>query len=320
MKKKLPLVSVIIPCYNAGRFLLETVESVFQQTINDYEIILVDDGSEDNTPQIIESFGAKVRTISGPNHGVSAARNLGTQLAQGEYIQYLDADDLLPPHALERRVQALVSSGADIAYSDWQRLEESPSGNFQLGDIIARRIEDIHVDQEIAIFTSFWAPPAALLYRLSIVNKIGGWNENFPVIEDARFLLEAAFAAGVFTYVPGLGAYYRIHSGESLSRKDPLRFATYCYINACQIEAYWSEHGGLTDERRKALAQVYDYTARTFFVTRNELFSKNLCRLYHVEPEFRRSFPKVAGFLSALMGHSYAYKCLKFIHKLPKLI
>ena len=68
----------------------------------------------------------------------------------------MDADDLLRPDALEKRVNALVSSGADVAYSDWQRLEETENGKFHPGNVIARRIEDVHADPQIALFTDFW--------------------------------------------------------------------------------------------------------------------------------------------------------------------
>ena len=154
-----PLVSVIIPCYNAEHFLRETIESVFSQTFAHYEIILVDDGSTDGTAEVIKSFGSRVKAEFGSNRGASVARNLGTTLARGNFIQYLDADDILRPDALEKRVNALVSNDADVAYSDWQRLEENEAGEFIPGNIIARRIEDVHVDPQIALFTDFWHHP-----------------------------------------------------------------------------------------------------------------------------------------------------------------
>src|SRR5277367_2788041 len=101
------LVSIIVPCYNAERFLVETLESAFVQSYQCTEIIVVDDGSTDRSAEIIRSYGNRVRGDFGPNRGASAARNRGTVLARGEFIQYLDADDLLPPGAIERRVNVL---------------------------------------------------------------------------------------------------------------------------------------------------------------------------------------------------------------------
>ena len=162
------LVSIIIPCYNAERFLAETLESALGQTYRNIEIIVVDDGSTDNSGGIIRSYGDRIKAQFGPNRGASAARNLGTELARGEFIQYLDADDLLIIDAVERRIAALHKGAADVAYSDWERLVETEPGVFEV-DAIPRvcRIEDVHPNPEIAVITRFWAPPAALTYRRS---------------------------------------------------------------------------------------------------------------------------------------------------------
>jgi glycosyltransferase involved in cell wall biosynthesis len=314
--KLIPNISIIIPCYNAERFLAETLESVLSQTFTDYEIILIDDGSTDNTAEVIKSFGIKVKAEFGLNRGASAARNRGTELAQGKYIQYLDADDLLKPDALEKKVNALELSGAEVAYSDWQRLEEKENGQFVPGDIITRKIEDVHPNPQIALFTDFWAPPAALLYHRRIVNAIGSWNESLPIIQDARFLLDAALVGGKFVYVPGVGANYRVHN-ISFSRRNPVAFVKDCFHNACQVEAFWQAHGGLTPEHRTALAKVYDYTARTLFAAEWETFQENLQRLYQVDPGFRLSWPKVAGIASTLLGKQGATLLLKLLRKTP---
>ena len=171
------VVSIVIPCYNSARFLADTLESAFTQSYPHTEIIVIDDGSTDGTPELIRSYGDRVRAEFGPNRGASAARNRGTELARGEFIQYLDSDDLLTPDAIARRVAALQRSGTDVAYSDWQRLVETKANVFKPGQQIVRRTEDVHPCLQIALITSFWAPPAAITYRQSIVKKIGGWKE-----------------------------------------------------------------------------------------------------------------------------------------------
>ena len=164
-QKTSTIVSIIIPCYNGDKTLRETIESVLAQTYKAREIIVIDDGSTDSSAQLIRSFGSQIKAEFNPNRGASAARNRGTELAQGEFIQYLDADDLLAPDALERRVAALQASGADVAYADWQRLEQQADGTYQPGAKVERDMATIHPDPEIACATSFWAPPVALLYR-----------------------------------------------------------------------------------------------------------------------------------------------------------
>ncbi|MGI8668594.1 MAG: glycosyltransferase family 2 protein, partial [Aridibacter sp.] len=102
-----PLVSVIIPAYNAEQFISQTIESVLGQTLKDFEIVVVDDGSTDETAGIAESYGAPVRCIRKTNGGVSRARNTGIEHAVGKYIAFLDADDLWEPTKLEKQVALL---------------------------------------------------------------------------------------------------------------------------------------------------------------------------------------------------------------------
>lgn len=308
-------VSVVIPCYNAYSFVEKTIISALDQITQQDEVIVIDDGSTDDSADIILSFGNKIRAYFGSNQGASAARNRGTDIAQGKFIQYLDADDLLRADALEKRVNALEASGADVAYSDWQKLEENETGEFLSGNVIARKIEDVHPDPQIALFTNFWAPPAALLYRREIVDAIGGWNESLPIIQDARFLLDAALVGGKFVYVPGVGADYRVHKNKSLSSRDPVGFVKDCFHNNCQIEEFWRHHGGLTPERSSALVNGYDYTSRTLFMTEEKLFQENLNRLYQLQPGFSLSFPKLVGMMSTILGQQMTRSVMKLLGK-----
>ena len=301
-----PLVSVVIPCYNCVRFLAETLESVFCQTLQDFEIIAIDDGSTDDTATVIRSLGPKVRAEFEPNRGASATRNRGTELARGEFIQYLDADDLLRTDALEKRVNALITTGADVAYSDWQRLEEQENGSFELGSVVTRRIEDIHTDPQIALFTNFWAPPAALLYRRRIVDAIGAWNESLPIIQDARFLLDAALVGGQFIYVPGVGADYRVHRTNSLSRRNPVGFVSDVFRNACQVEAIWKNNGGINTERRAALEQAYGQAARFFFEHDRPTFYTVLAKIHELNPNYLPPGPTALRQLSRWLGYERA--------------
>ena len=105
----MPRVSVIIPAYNAAATIAGTVESVLAQTCQDFEIICVDDGSTDATVAIIKQFGERVRLIEQANSGPAAGRNNGARNSSGEYLAFLDADDLWAPQFLERSVAALDS-------------------------------------------------------------------------------------------------------------------------------------------------------------------------------------------------------------------
>lgn len=280
-----PLVSVIIPCYNCERYLKETIRSVQQQTYPKVELVLVDDGSTDGTRDIIERHADHAVCHFGPNRGASAARNTGTELASGAYLQYLDADDRLRPQAIERRVEALQETDADVAYSAYQRLCPNGSG-FRKGTVVEETLEDVHPDPEIATFHSFWLPPVALTYRRRIVEKIGGWNEALPVIQDARFLQDAAFHGGEFVKVSGTLGEYREHVEESLSTRDQFAFNRDVWVNARQTEDRWRDRQGeLTGEQKRALAKVYDHCARSFFGRDRRRYMQAVKRIEALDPQ-----------------------------------
>jgi glycosyltransferase involved in cell wall biosynthesis len=109
-KTALPLVSIIIPTYNYGRFLAKALESCFEQTYKALEIIVIDDGSTDNTREILEGYGTRVSYVRQENSGVSVARNKGLEIATGEFITFLDADDYMPEDAIQTRVNALLKN------------------------------------------------------------------------------------------------------------------------------------------------------------------------------------------------------------------
>ena len=250
-----PLVSVIIPCYNAEKYLPETIQSVLEQSYKEYEIIVVDDGSTDKSSEIIKSYGNKINSIFSENRGASSARNIGTNVSKGELIQYLDSDDILDFKALENRVEAILNSDADVVYSDWQELKEDKKGIFHKGITKTQRIEDVNSNLEIALFTRFWAPPAAYLFKSSTVKKINGFKEELTYGEDARFVFDAARYGAKFIKIDGVGAYYRIANQGNLSRSNPAEFLNDIYSNTRDVESIWLNSGYLSREAKRCFNQ-----------------------------------------------------------------
>lgn len=121
------LVSVIIPTYNYGRFLREAVDSVLAQGVSDLEVIIVDDGSTDDTPTVIAGLGdPRVRAVRTPNGGISSARNTGLALAQGVWLTFLDADDRWVPSKLERQLAMVESEpDLDLVFANFARFDEA---------------------------------------------------------------------------------------------------------------------------------------------------------------------------------------------------
>jgi len=208
-------VTVVIPCYNYGQYLSEAINSVLSQTFQDFDIMVVDDGSDDNSGFLIESICSKesrVKVIShAENKGVSAARNNGIRSASGECILTLDADDILHRNFLEYTLPILLSGRADIVYTDIvilrdekQSVRKMPTYDF------STLIRQNQFCSCILFWKNHW-------------EEIGGYNESFTLgYEDWEFGLNMG-KHGHFGYrVPKPLFYYRQHgnSRNTLARKN----------------------------------------------------------------------------------------------------
>ena len=294
-------VSILIPCFNAERYLGDTLASALAQTRPADEIIVVDDHSTDTSRAIATRHGSAIRLLENHGRGASAARNLAMRSARGGYLQFLDADDLLAPGALAARVGALEENAADVAISDWQRLV--PAGKtWQPGRVESGRLPDGPGGRDVAIFRGFWAPPAAILYRRAVCEKIGEWRETLPVIQDARFLLDAARVGGKFVHVPGTGAQYRQHDRSSLSSADPARFWRDVRQNSHEVEQLWRDTTGLDPDRRAALAEAYGNCARSGFRHDPELFRSATADLQRFPEQRPSRFLRAAITLNRAVG------------------
>ncbi len=271
------MLSVIIPVFNGEATLTPCIRSAQAQHGIDTEILVIDDGSTDRSAAVAQSFGPKVRLFTGPNGGVSAARNRGIAAASGEWIVFLDADDLLRPGTLRMRLDTAEVTGADVVVCDWQEVRACGDG-VQRDRVRRLDLCPQQEDIEIGFATGAWAPPAALMYRRSLVKAIGGFHEDLLMIEDARFLFDAASRGGRFARTEHVGAYYYIWP-ESLSRSDPARFWRYCLINGRQIEQIWRARGALSPKQRTALAEIYNGAAHGLFRAGDPSFRNALAAL-----------------------------------------
>jgi glycosyltransferase involved in cell wall biosynthesis len=270
-------VSVIIPTFNAAVTIGEAIKSAGAQKHVDPEVVIVDDGSTDRSLDIACSFEPHVRVVTGPNRGASAARNRGIAETSGEWILFLDADDLLLAGTLSRRLETAEATRADVVVCDWQEFLDPGDGSVD-GTVRSVDLAALEADAEIGCATHVWVTTAALLYRRSLVEKIGGFREDLPVIQDARFLFDAAYHGARFAHSPHLGARHRL-SPQSLSRRDPARFWRDCLLNGKQIEALWRVRGTLTLERMAALAEIYNGATHGLFRVSDPTFREALAAL-----------------------------------------
>jgi glycosyltransferase involved in cell wall biosynthesis len=306
-------VAVVIPCFNAERTLAETLNSVIGQE-GVAEIVVVDDGSTDGSLEIARGFEPGIRVLSGPNRGASTARNRGVAETSSEWVLFLDADDLLEPGTVEARLAAVEAAqgrgGADVVICDWRELHDD-GGSRERGDERTLDWRAMRADAELATATHAWATTSAILYRRSVVEGIGGFRPDLPVIQDARFLFDAAFVGARFIHAPHVGASYRIIDG-SLSRRNPASFWADVLLNAQQIEAGWSQRASLSSERKAAVFGIYDQAARG-------LFAANDRRYFAAIEEMRRlDLPmplhaRIAAPLARGLGMRVARRLLKWM-------
>lgn len=184
-----PLVSVVIPAYNASRFLRETLDSVLAQTHDPVEILLVDDGSTDATPEIAKEYEGSVRYIRQDNKGVSAARNRGLAEAGGAYICFLDADDWIYPDNLRLKVEALEDDPAPALALGWVEVTDEklePTGSVLKGST-GQVLSDL-----LRLIPPAIPCPSNALIRTRIVDELGGFDEGLSTSADYDLWLRIA--------------------------------------------------------------------------------------------------------------------------------
>ena len=219
-----PLVSVLIPAYNAERYLAEALDSVLAQTWPHIEVIVVDDGSKDATLEVARPYeSARVLVVAQPeNRGQTATLNCALKEAQGDFIQYFDADDVMDARKIGVQVRRLTGEPeGTIATAAWARFYKD-----DLGTAVFKRGQDWRdYEEPIEWLLDDWTgkgtmPPGAWLYPRSVVEQAGPWHEELTLNNDMEYFTRAVLAADKIAFCPDALLYYR--SGiESLSkRKD----------------------------------------------------------------------------------------------------
>ena len=247
-------VSVIIPTYNARQWIGETLRSVESQLTPSMEVIVVDDGSVDDTAAIVERDFTFATVIRQQNQGVSFARSAGLAAASGSFVKYLDSDDLLTANSIRQQLTTAENAQADVVYGNWSKLGQDADNEWRVFETVTRRIEDVHPDPEIAFFTTMWCTTGAYLWRREfLVTQHPGWHPRLPVIQDARYALDAALHGAKFVYDNNIAAIYRCHRSNSVSTRSQHAFNCDCLLSGKEVHAIWKERDGLNADRRRAL-------------------------------------------------------------------
>jgi glycosyltransferase involved in cell wall biosynthesis len=305
----LELVSVIIPCYNAARWLGEAIESALAQTYKSVEVIVVDDGSTDSSLAIARSYGRHIRVEIGPNRGSSVARNRGLTLAQGEFIEFLDADDYLLPQKIERQVNYLESEGGDIVYGDWRHRFHLPDGSSKLGP---PKTAGPHEDILEVMLGGWWVACLAPLHRREIVERVGGWPEHLHEMNDWAFLLQEVLSHADVRYQPGCDSVYRRHGAQTLSTANPEQSAKNALLVLGSAETELAAREELSPAYRAALAQSYYQLARGYYDSERNEYERLLTRARSLAPAFQPRETRLHAFVRRSLGFRAADRLAQY--------
>lgn len=248
-----PLVSVIIPAYKAANYIEETIHSVLQQTHQNLELIVVDDGSPDHQDDLIWPFveaDKRVQYVQQQNSGVSVARNNGFSYSKGEFIAFLDADDVWLPENLEKKLALFAEDKelglvhSDLAVIDSQSNLTGETKCGKAGYIL----EDLLAWNGTCVPT-----PSSILVKREVVEKVGGFDPQLSNAADQEFFFRVANAYKIGR-VPEVTWHYRVHdnnmhSNIAVMEKDALLayqraeenqlFKSKAFRNQCFANMYW---------------------------------------------------------------------------------
>jgi glycosyltransferase involved in cell wall biosynthesis len=237
-----PSISVVIPTYNRARTVGKAIDSILSQTFGDVEIIVVDDGSTDDSTAVLASYCGRIRTIRQENQGVSAARNAGIRAANGKWIAFLDSDDQWHPTKLEKQLAALGEHGSKVCFTrcvdDQQKLIQdvdglkpaTSNGNLRYFDDALDAICRVQCHPQVQ----------SMIASRELVLHAGMFDESLYAAEDTRLIYNLFFLSG-FLYVDETLVTICARSPHSLTydsdpEKARRRYSSYLRV---QSEAYW---------------------------------------------------------------------------------
>jgi glycosyltransferase involved in cell wall biosynthesis len=212
------MISIIIPTYNSDKYICEAIDSILCQTYKDYEIIVIDDGSTDNTRIIIANHYPTVRYFYSSNRGVSSARNIGISKARGEFIAFLDADDLWAPEKLDKQVKLFWSKPElGLVFTEHSLFNET--GVVKIGADKRRRL--MHGNIVRNVFLNSYVATPTVMVRKHVFDRVGLFEEELIVAEDDNMWMRIAMVYPIELIDDSL-ALIRIVEG-SLSRGKSYR-------------------------------------------------------------------------------------------------
>lgn len=298
----MPQVSVIVPVYNAEKYLAECVDSILTQTIQDLECILVDDGSTDSSPAICDAYAEKdcrVKVIHKANGRAASARNAGMKIAQGTYIAFVDSDDWISPDMYEK----MLATSADVCLCDYVRFQGEQEFPFTQPNIREGFYDKEQIRKEVyphlvmdgiefPITISNWA---MLIKRKVITDNHLSYREDILISEDAPFGSEVLYCASSFAYLKGQRFYhYRVTEGSASKTYKPWWWDSSLKINE-ETEHFF---GNCAD---------YDFTQQI----KSNMFYLARAEIYYILNNHALSRKEQNKMIRAVMKHPRVVRMMK---------
>lgn len=268
-------VSVVIPTYNYARFISQAIDSVLEQTFKNVEIVIVDDGSTDDTREVLAGYGVQVKAVFQQNKGVSAARNTGVKNSTGDLIAFLDADDIWLPTKLEKQVGCFLENDSEVGFVHCGIQEFDVHGNIleESGNKVA---EGWVANELLLLQPVVVGPGSTTIVKREVFDKIDGFDERriLSASEDWEFCYRVAKVCK-FKFVPEILVRYRNH-GEN-------RHLKLQNVEQSMLTAY-GEIFSKADKntlriRRRAYGNLYTILAGSYFQAKNyPQFLKNTAK------------------------------------------
>ncbi|MBK9291146.1 MAG: glycosyltransferase family 2 protein [Bacteroidetes bacterium] len=320
-----PLVSVVVPAYNAAPYIRECLDSVVSQTWPNWEAFVVDDGSTDDTVAIARTYESdRLKVIVQKNSGACVARNKGLSLSRGKYIQFLDADDLISADKLEKQVLVLEQNPGYLAVSanvhfmhgeDYRKMapREESRWIFDTDDPVDFLVRLYGgYGERWMVQTSSWLTPR------SITDAIGPWNEQLLLDQDGEYFARAVLASKGIRVTGGVNYYRRFVAGGNISAKYNKRENLLSAMMALDLKASYLRKHTQSEASLRALATLYLEIAINAYPNNPDIVAR--CEEVIRQYPGRVSLPVMGGRLVEIVKNTLGWKAAKrfrmTVHKL----
>jgi len=257
---KNPLVSIIVPVYNSAKYIQETIDNLLAQTWANKEIICVDDGSTDSSKDIILTYidnYKEIALLSQSNSGAPAARNHGLKYAKGDYIQFIDADDLMDEDKIEKQLFYSNFTEDGIVTCDWARFDENSNiNNIEL----KYNFCDLKLTEYTPLewlYLNKMAPVHSWLTPRKIIDKVGPWEEDLFINQDGEYFFRVVGNCSKVIINKNVAVYYRSSINGSISSKSKEHKAVISKLKTLKILEYTVLSIENTTRSRRFLANRY---------------------------------------------------------------